>query len=71
MFGSHFSSILGSLFRLFGPLGSSRRVGLGKKEIWRRFKKGIKNESGKELKMEPFWKPFGSHFRDRIANRSI
>ena len=71
MFGSHFSSILGSLFCFFGPLGLFGRVVLGKKEIWRGFNIWVNNESGKELEMELFWDPFLCHFRDRIAKRSF
>ena len=63
-FGSHFSSILGRLFRAIGPLVPFGWVGFAKKEIWRGSQNGVENESEKELEMDAFLDPFWCLFRD-------
>ena len=74
-FAFHFGSILGSLFRLFGPLGSSRRVGLGKKEIWRGFKKGVENESEKRAGngaiLGATWEPVSGPNREEVVFKNV
>jgi len=71
MFGSHFGSISGSLFRAIGPLVPFGWVGFAKKEIWRGSHNGVENESENGAGNLAIVVSILAAFRDLIANRPL
>ena len=68
MFGSHYNSILGRLFRAIGPLVPFGWVGFAKKEIWRGSQNGVENESENGAENGAILVSILAPFRDLIAN---